>query len=170
MALCACICQMQLESPARQSNHFSTCIGNMGTYVKKIRWQFLVSMGRWQLHSAKRQNRDYPGAEPLFELFDVGSRGKVLCLRRNGMEDLPDPIRGKATYNWQGWAICENIQLKKTEKKKKEIVLMEEQTSPSTWHLIVLQILARQTYIKTCMYACRYPCPHTHISLYCSHV
>jgi len=38
--------QMPLQSPARQSNHFSTCTGNVGSHVKKIRWQFLVSTGR----------------------------------------------------------------------------------------------------------------------------
>lgn len=54
----------RVQSPARQFNHFSTCRGNAGTYVKKIRWQFLVSAERWQLHVAKRQSRGYPGQRP----------------------------------------------------------------------------------------------------------
>lgn len=87
--LCLCIPDVSGE-PCQAIRAFLHCTGNVGTHVKKIGWQLLVSMGGWQLHTAECQNRGCPGAETLLELFDVGAEER--CSARDETEWKISPI------------------------------------------------------------------------------
>lgn len=143
MALCACISQMQLESPARQSNPFPTCTGNMGTHVKKIGRQFLVSGEGDCCTLLNSTTAAVLGQRPCFSCLMWEAEEGCSAWDRTEWRIFLTP------YGEMQLTTGRNRQYVKTYKK---IVFMKKQTSSSTWHLIVMQILTTQMLITTCMY------------------
>lgn len=145
----------RVQSPARQFNHFSTCTGNASTYVKEIRWQFLVSTERWQLHVAKRQSRGYPGQRPCLSHLTWEAEERCSSWETAERRLSPTPYgERELRAGSDGQYVKTNNSETLAGKKRVRLSLWKKQTY--TWHLIVLYIWIRQMCTKAWIYTCRH--------------
>lgn len=127
----------------------------MGTYVKKIRWQFLVSMGRWQLHAAKRQHRGRQS--PCFSCLMWEAEERCSAWEETERRISLTPHGERQLTTGRDGQYLKTYGTKTLGGKKKDCPHGKTNLS-STRHLEALQILKREMYIKACVYACRYTC------------